>query len=231
MMFDLNEYLRNLIEACKTAFGSRLLYMGLQGSYMRGEAHENSDIDIMVVLDCFTVKDMDTYREILERTGCREKSCGFICGKDEITRWNPLEVCQLRYTTEDLYGSLADYLPDASREDEINYVKVSLGNMYHELCHRYIYADREMSVRKFRGTCKGLFFLIQNMHYLESGEFTVTRKALKEQVTEGDRRMLMMAELPDHYDFNEAFSSVFSWCQHAFQRLEQIDMPSGHSGI
>ena len=49
------------------------------------------------------------------------------------------------------------FLPDASREDEISYVQTSLGNLYHELCHRYIYADREKNVRKFRGTCKSLF--------------------------------------------------------------------------
>ena len=32
--------------------------MGLQGSWLRGEAHENSDIDIMVILDGFSVRDI-----------------------------------------------------------------------------------------------------------------------------------------------------------------------------
>ena len=117
--------------------------MGLQGSWLRGEAHEDSDIDIMVILDGFSVQDMDTYRGILKGIGFYEKSCGFICGKDELKRWNPLEVCQLRQTTKDLIGVLTDYLPPATREDEINYVKLSLGNLYHELCHRYIHADRD----------------------------------------------------------------------------------------
>ena len=48
MMFDLNRYLADLTLNCRSAFGERLLYMGLQGSYLRGEAHENSDIDVMV---------------------------------------------------------------------------------------------------------------------------------------------------------------------------------------
>jgi predicted nucleotidyltransferase len=43
--------------------------MGLQGSWLRGEAHENSDIDIMVILDGFSVRDMDTYRGILRKIG------------------------------------------------------------------------------------------------------------------------------------------------------------------
>ncbi len=221
-MFDLNEYLEQLIAECRKAFGDRLLYVGLQGSYLRGEAHENSDIDIMIILDRFTVRDMDRYREILQQIGSYDKSCGFICGKDEMVRWNPLEVCQLQHTTKDLVGTLTDYLPPADRADEIDYVKVSLGNLYHELCHRYIHGDREKNVRKFRATCKGLFFLIQNLQYLESGTFVTTKRGLKEQVPAEDREVLEMAELADDYDFDEAFGTLFRWCQRAFVRLENL---------
>ncbi len=83
-LFDLDKYLADLILNCQSAFGERLLYMGLQGSWLRGEAHENSDIDIMVILDGFSVRDMDIYRGILKEIGFYEKSCGFICGKDEM---------------------------------------------------------------------------------------------------------------------------------------------------
>ena len=221
-MFDLNEYLDKLIMECKNVFCDRLLYVGLQGSYLRGEANENSDIDIMIVLDRLSVADMDKYRDILEKIGWSEKSCGFICGKDELACWTPLEVCQLRYTTKDIYVSLSGYLPEATREDEVNYVRVSLGNLYHELCHRYIHADREKNIHKFRGTCKALFFLIQNVHYLESGEFVLTKKALKEAVSEEDRRMLMMAEMGDDYDFDQAFPAVFEWCREAFPRIDRM---------
>ena len=218
-VFDQNEYLKKLITDCRNVFGDRLLYLGLQGSHLRGEADENSDIDIMVILDGFSVEDMDEYRVILDGAGYAEKACGFICGRDEMIRWNPMEVCQLRHTTKDLVGTLDDYLPDASRVDEINYVSISLGNLYHELCHRYIHADRDKNVRKFRGTCKGLFFLIQNLFYLESGAFITTKRELKMLVSEADGRMLSMAELPDDFDFDTAYRLVFRWCQDAFIRL------------
>ena len=216
--FNLDNYIKDLITECKSAFGKRLLYMGLQGSYLRGEAHENSDIDIMVIIDGFTLNDMQTYRESLQKIGWFEKSCGFICGKDEMQRWNPMEVCQLKFTTKDLLGTLIDYLPPASREDEINFVKISLGNLYHELCHRFIHADREKNIANFRGTCKGFFFLIQNLHYLESGEFILSKKELKEKVSAPDRRILEFSKLPDNYNFDEAISELFGWCQNAFKR-------------
>lgn len=218
MMFDLDSYLHTLILNCQAAFQERLLYVGLQGSYLRGEAREGSDIDVMVILDRLSVRDMDRYREILNEIGHYERSCGFICGREEMGRWNPLEVCQLRHTTKDLYGKLGDYLPPATREDEVNYVKLSLGNLYHELCHRYIHRDRERNVAAFRGTCKGVFFLMQNLHYLESGRFLLTKKELREAVSAEDRRVLDLAELPDGFDFDEAFSALFAWCQGAFAR-------------
>ena len=135
-----------------------------------------------------------------------------ICGREEMARWNPLEVCQLRHTTKDLFGALADYLPTSTREDEIHYVKLSLGNLYHEICHRYIHADREKNTAKLRDTCKSVFFLIQNLHYLESGRFILTRKALKEAVSQEDRRVLALGELPDGYDFDQAFAILLFIC-------------------
>ncbi len=221
-MIDIENYIDNFLEEAKSVYGGRLLYVGLQGSYLRGEAHENSDIDIMVVIDGFCVKDMDLYKDILEKIGNSDKACGFICGRDEITGWTPLETFQLLQTTKDLYGNLSELLPAADRRDEITYVKTSLGNMYHEFCHRYIHADRAKSIQKFRGTCKAFFFLIQNLHYLESGKFIKTKRELKEAVSEEDRNILMMAELPDDYDFDKEFTAVIEWCRKAFCRLNEM---------
>ncbi len=220
-MFDIEAYLQKLIGECKKAFTDRLLYVGLQGSYMREEATEKSDIDVMIILENFSVEDMDMYREILRKIGNDEKSCGFICGREEMMRWNPLEVCQLLHTTKDLLGSLKDFLPPATREDEINYVKLSLGNLYHELCHRYIHADRERNIKAFRGTCKNAFFLIQNLHFLERGSFAVTKRELKKQVSEEDRVILALSELPND-DFDAAFRLMLFWCQKAFERTSRI---------
>lgn len=221
-MIDIEDYLQKLIGACKNTFRERLLYVGLQGSYMREEATEQSDIDVMILLEDFSVADMDAYRRILKKIGEYEKSCGFICGRNEMLLWNPLEVCQLRHTTKDVFGELKDFLPPAARQDEINYVKLSLGNLYHELCHRYIHADREKNTAAFRRTCKSAFFLIQNLHFLESGSFAVTKRELKEQVSEEDRAILEMAEYPDEYDFDTAFRLLFRWCQRAFVRAGLI---------
>ena len=42
-MFDLDNYLNDLILNCRALFGKRLLYVGLQGSYLRGQSYEPGD--------------------------------------------------------------------------------------------------------------------------------------------------------------------------------------------
>ena len=83
-MIDVDAYLCKVTGLLQHTFGTRLIYVGLQGSYLRGEAHENSDIDVMVVLDGLTVEDMDRYREIIMSAGHKEKSCGFLCAREDL---------------------------------------------------------------------------------------------------------------------------------------------------
>ena len=44
--------------------------------------------------------------------------------------------------------------------DEVNYVKIGLGNFYHEICHRYIHGGDEIS-RFQKAQCLYIRFLIK----------------------------------------------------------------------
>ena len=58
------------------------------------------------------------------------------------------------------------------------------------------------NIAAFRGTCKGVFFLMQNLYYLETDHFILTKRNLKEAVSAEDRRVLELAEMPDGFDFD-----------------------------
>lgn len=222
MSFSIEEYIQKLIAALKNNFDKRLLYVGLQGSYLRNEATENSDVDIMAVIDELSVEDLKTYQKTLVSIGNFEKSCGFICGKTDLKNWNPLEICHLLNATKDYYGELKNLVPACTFEDEKNYVKLSLNNLYHEICHRYIHADREKNVSKLPATFKTAFFIIQHLHYLSAGEFVQTKKKLLECAQDDDKKILKLgAELQKggDYDFDEAFSALFNWCRNALARI------------
>lgn len=221
-MFQIESYIEDLLQLLKTSFGERLVYVGLQGSYLRNEQNENSDIDIMAVIDHMTVSDLDSYKEAIMRVGYYEKSCGFICGKDDLAAWNPLEACHLLHTTKDIYGTLSELLPKYTLEDEKNFIKLSIGNLYHELCHRYIHADREKNIIKLPGTCKALFFILQNRMFLEQGVFYAAKAELCDHLNGQDREvfaLLLKYQNGQEVDFDVAFSLLFSWCQNALMSL------------
>ncbi len=221
-MFRIDEYINELIISLKNVLGERLMYIGLQGSYLRNEETENSDIDIMAVIDNLSVEDLKTYQKALVSAGNFDKSCGFICGKDDLEHWNPMEICHLLNTTKDYYGELKNLVPAYTIEDERNYVKLSLNNFYHEICHRYIHADREYNVLKLPITCKSVFFIMQHLYYLSSGNFIPTKRELLECVQDEDKTVLELSILLQNNidcDFDKAFSILFNWCQNALSRI------------
>lgn len=81
MQLNLETWINQYIQIVKTLFGSRLLFIGLQGSYGREEADEKSDIDLVVILDCLTVDDLKAYDDAISKLSYRDKICGFISGK------------------------------------------------------------------------------------------------------------------------------------------------------
>ena len=89
-MVNIEHYISTLLDPLRQQFGSRLLYLGLQGSYLRNEATENSDIDIMVILDGLDPSDLAAYRSVIASVDHFDKSCGFICSKEDLAKWNPL---------------------------------------------------------------------------------------------------------------------------------------------
>lgn len=222
-MPDTERYIEEMIADLRTAFGARLCYVGLQGSYLRGEAHAGSDLDLMVVIDALTPRDLDTYRACLVNRGDEIQSCGFLCGKDALAAWNPLEILHLRYSTRDLYGMLEPLLPPTSMEEHRRYVQLSLGNLYHALCHRYVHTSPENSRKKLGNHEKELFFILQDLHYLRSGNFMPTRDALSDVLPLSDRAVWDAVKhaqnASDRYDFGGTFALLFGWCQSVMQEI------------
>ena len=167
-MVNIENYITRLLDLLHAEFAHRLVYVGLQGSYLRGEATQSSDIDIMVVIEGLTTSDLTAYRGILERLGDFDKSCGFICSREDLANWNPLEICNLLYSTKDYFGVVRELVPAYTREDIRNFVKMSLNNLYHEICHRYIHQDTQKNEAALPFTYKGAFFILQNLHYLRT---------------------------------------------------------------
>ena len=217
-MFHPKTYLSTLIAQLRQTFGPRLRYVGLQGSYLRGEATEDSDLDVMVVLDRLTPADLDQYRAILDALPRPEKACGFLCGTEDLGHWNRLEIGHLLRTTQDWYGSLRDLVPGYTRRDAWSYVQLSAGNLYHEVCHRWVHGDPAETAAALAGLYKGAFFLLQDLHWLRTGDFLPTRAALRPCLPPGDRAGVDWGETCKGQE--ESLSLLLAWCQRVLAEAE-----------
>ena len=220
-MFHPDEYISSLTRLLRTAFGERLIYVGLQGSYLRGEATESSDIDVMVVIDSMSAADLAAYRQAIASLPDADKSCGFICGRDELLHWNPLEICHLLHTTQDCFGTLKKLVPAYTQRDVRTYVQLSVGNLYHEVCHRRIHASREDEETALPMTYKAVFYILQNLHYLDAGEFLPTKEELLAALSGLDRQVLETAVAIRNggVDHEAAFALLFAWCGETLARI------------
>ena len=105
-MFDLDRWLDKYIEAVDAAFGARIVFIGLQGSYARGEANEGSDIDVVLILNSLTLDDLTLYKNAIAGLKERTKICGFVSGTEELKAWDKADLFQFCRDTKALYGDL-----------------------------------------------------------------------------------------------------------------------------
>ena len=91
-MIDISAWADNFLQALTQNFGERIWFVGLQGSYARGEATETSDIDMVVILDEVSVLDIQIYNSMLDTLSHREQICGFLSGKQELLHLSLIHI-------------------------------------------------------------------------------------------------------------------------------------------
>lgn len=224
-MPGIDDWMETLKKQLLMVFGERLIYMGLQGSFRRGEATGRSDIDVMVVLDCLDINDLKKYKKIISAMDMSERACGFICGKEDIFHWPKYELFHLLNETKDYYGTLNDLVPAVSRDNIKDFVHINAANLYHELCHRFLYSSQENNVAKLYGLYKITFYIMQNLYYLNSNEFAHTKAELVKKLNGADKEILETLmnwdNLADDTSsrFDNYFSLLLSWCSRLIQSV------------
>ena len=67
MSFSIESWMKHYQKQVGKEFGNRIWFIGLQGSYGRGEATEKSDIDVVFILDHMSIEDLQRYRDVYKR--------------------------------------------------------------------------------------------------------------------------------------------------------------------
>lgn len=186
-MFSISEWMQEYINAVQKQFCNRIWFIGLQGSYNRGEATEQSDIDIVLILDQMSAEDLLVYSTLLDTLSNRDKICGFVSGKEELLAWEPSDLFQFYYDTTPVFGSLDVLLKKISREDICRAIHSGVCNVYHMCAHNMLH---EKSPEIMKRLYKSAAFTLQAIAYLQTGHYEKKKSALLSFLQPKDRAIL-----------------------------------------
>ena len=222
-MINADTWMAELLPLLQQAFGARLCYLGIQGSYRRGEATENSDIDVVVLLESVALDDLDTYRAIAHAMPEGHKACGFLGSVADMRNWPRHELFAFQKDTVDCFGKLENFLPALSVSDAAESARIGASGLLHILTHSYLYAaadDRQMILQQ---AYKAAFFVMQVQHCIATGEYCCSKRKLlyrlegidKDIITAGIDIPLWLAS----HSQSEAFDMLLHWCSTVLQTV------------
>ena len=211
IMVDLNIWMKDFLQRLEETFASRVWFVGLQGSYGRGEATESSDIDVVVILDELSEKDVQTYCEMLDTMPHRELICGFVSGRDEILHWEPSDLFQFYYDTTAVKGSLDDLLASIDQTAIDRAIKMGACNIYHGCVHNMLH---EKSDEILYGLYKSASFVVQAIAFKQTGKYIKTQKDLLGVVSADERKIIeifLKLKNGDTVEFGTMSEVLFAW--------------------
>ena len=174
-MIDITSFMDTFLDLLDRTFGDRVWFVGLQGSYGRGEATDKSDIDMVVILDRMEMEDVRRYHEMLHVLPHRELLCGFFAGKEELLHWEPSDLFQFYYDTVPIMGSLDCLLPLLDRRAVERAVTIGACNLYHGCVHNMLYEQSKETVRTLY---KSASFTLQAIAFLKTGMYIRNQRDL-----------------------------------------------------
>ena len=210
-MIDITAWTDGFLKVVNETFGDSVWFVGLQGSYGRGEANDTSDIDIVVILDQLSVTDIQKYNTMLDKLPNRELICGFVSGKDELLNWEPSDLFQFYYDTTPIKGSLDELLSVIDETAVSRAIKNGACNIYHGCVHNMLH---EKSEDVLRGLYKSSSFVVQAIAFKQTGKYVKHQSELRDVVSIDERVIVdtfLNLKNGGTVDFNSMSEVLFDW--------------------
>ena len=210
-MIEINTWMNEFLSTINEAFGDRVWFVGLQGSYGRGEATETSDIDVVVILDELSITDIHKYNAMLNTLPYRELICGFVSGKDEILNWEPSDLFQFCNDTTPIKGSLEEVLAVVDESAVNRAIKNGACNIYHGCVHNMLH---EKSEDILKGLYKSAAFVIQAITFKQTGKYIRSQSDLLQIALPEEQRIINTSTYLKNggtVDFETMSQELFVW--------------------
>lgn len=200
-MVDIHQWMKQYQDAVRDLFGGRVLFIGLQGSYGRNEAHETSDIDVVLILDAVSLHDLKQYKQVIGTLPDRSLICGFVSGREELAGWYKSDLFQFYYDTIPYYGSLDDIISVPADADARAAVLMGACNLYHMCSHNYLHGS---DMETLKGLYKSAFFVLQAKHFSETGDYVKNHSTLIHVLSGTDLSVSQAADQVKTADLSQA---------------------------
>ena len=212
-MIDITTLMGDFLQKLDHKFENRVWFVGLQGSYGRGEARDTSDVDVVVILDELSAMDIRIYHDILETLPHRELICGFLSGKKEIMNWEPSDLFQFYYDTTPIKGSLDELLAVIDESAVNRAIKIGACNIYHGCVHNMLH---EKSEDILRGLYKSASFVVQAIVFQQTRKYIKHQKELL-SIASPDEQTIVNTFLnlknAGSVDFISMSETLFAWAE------------------
>ena len=212
-MIDITTWMQKFLHSLNETFANRVWFVGLQGSYGRGEATDTSDIDIVVILDDLSASDIQKYNTMLDALPHRELICGFVSGKDELLHWEPSDLFQFYYDTTPIKGSLDELLPLLDKVAVERAIKIGACNIYHGCVHNMLH---EKSEDILRDLYKSASFVVQAIVFWQTGKYIKHQKELLLIACPDEQAIVntfLNLKNGGAVDFNSMSETLFAWAK------------------
>ena len=212
-MINIENWMETFIAKLNETFENRVWFVGLQGSYGRGEATEQSDIDVVVILDKLVVEDIKSYSAMLDILPNRELICGFLSGKDEILHWEPSDLFQFCYDTTPIKGSLDEVLALVDEAAVDRAIKIGTCNIYHGCVHNMLHEKSENVLRELY---KSATFVVQAIVFQQTGRYIKHQEELLTVATLNEQAIIntfLSLKKGGIVDFILMSDTLFDWAK------------------
>lgn len=221
-MVDITTWMNDFLQNLNHTFENRVWFVGLQGSYGRGEATETSDIDVVVILDELSAMDIQTYNKMLDTLPRRELICGFLSGKDDIMNWEPSDLFQFCYDTTPIKGSLDEVMAVVDENAVNRAIKIGACNIFHGCIHNMLH---EKSEDILRGLYKSASFVVQAIVFKQTGKYISHQKDML-KIVSPDERVIVETFLNlkngGAVEFNTMSEMLFIWAKKWIKKQNRI---------